>query len=213
MGLFDGDSKHKKSDLITLQNIVLDIEEKKLMVSEEFLDQMVKIYISKFMKKINNNICDISKVASLTVFFKKYDFVMSNLEELIKIEPLYRFNKPVPTDYKKQIEDNLPVFMNSYITKNWRKVMPSTYESVKTDPKVDKRLKNFFETFIPFQNRLPEESKEYLEKLRESVYPPEETPENVSLEEKPSEEAVSEFVPETFERIEPDSSNAPGTGE
>ena len=65
MGLFDNEAKQKKNNLIALQNIVLEINEKKLQVSEEFLEKMTKIYISKYLKVINEQMADMGKLSNI----------------------------------------------------------------------------------------------------------------------------------------------------
>ena len=51
MGLFSPNQSKLKQ--IELQNIIFGTEEKKLMVSQEFLDDMTKAYVTKRMKNVN----------------------------------------------------------------------------------------------------------------------------------------------------------------
>lgn len=193
MGFFDNDSKQKKNNLIALQNIVLEIDEKKLQVSEEFLDKMTKIYISKYMKNINEIVCDINKLTNIGLLFKKYDAIMSNLNELIKIEPLYRFNKPVPTEFKAQLESNLTEYCNSLISREWKKVSAAS-DVKRNDPNQEKKMIKFFDTFELYEERLPKASLKLLEKLHSSAFP-----EKEKKDEKPH---LTDFVPEEFEKLE-----------
>ena len=51
----DTASKRTKQEKIALQNLLFGTSEKKLMVSDEFLNNMSSKYISKRMKTINSN--------------------------------------------------------------------------------------------------------------------------------------------------------------
>lgn len=194
MGIFGMDAK-KKNDLIMLQNIVLNIDEKKLQVSQEFLEKMTKIYISRYMKIVNEHVSELSKVSSISYLFKRYDLALSNLDELIKIEHLYRFNKPIPSEYKKQIESGINEFVNSFIYRNWRKISPAHPVNVNEDAQ-KKKYRAFFDSFLPYEERLPSSSKEILASLREDALPLDAAVDKITSEE------VSEFVPMEFENID-----------
>lgn len=199
MGLFDSESKQHKLNMVTLQNIVLDMNEKKLQVSEDFLDQMTKIYISKYMKVINAQVADLGKLTNIGLLYKKYDIIEDNLNELIKIEGLYKFNKPVPSEYKAQLFKSQEEFVNLIITKEWKKICPSSGVS-RDDPNREKKCRNFFESFEPYESKMNESSLKLLKKLYDSVFPEkEEEPQLVSGTESSEEENA--FVPEEFEQI------------
>lgn len=198
MSIFGNESKQRKNELIQLQNIVLEINEKKLQVSEEFLDKMTKIYISKYMKVVNEQVADLGKLTNIGLLFKKYDIIMSNLDELIKIEPLYKFNKPTPSEYKAQIEGSLDDFVNALISREWRKIKPIN-GSIREDPMQEKKFTAFFDSFAMYENRLPETSAVLLKRLKDDVFPPkEDAPANLN-DAQPDE---SGFTPETFETVE-----------
>lgn len=199
MGIFGMDAK-KKNDLIMLQNIVLNIDEKKLQVSQEFLDKMTKIYISRYMKVINEHVSELGKVSSIAYLFKRYDLALSNLDELIKIEHLYRFNKPIPSEYKKQIESGINEFVNSYIYRTWRKISPAHSVNVNEEAQ-KKKYRSFFDSFLPYEERLPASSKEILANLREDVLPLDAAVDKITSEE------ASDFVPMEFENIDPSELN------
>lgn len=172
MGLFDSESKKRKQDLVTLQNIVLEIDEKKLQVSEEFLGQMTKIYISKYMKPVNENLSDMSRISSMSLLFRKYDAVIKNLDRLIEIEPYYKYRKVKPSEYKAELEEKLDSFTNSLIVREWKKVKPSG-QAVREDPMLESKVRKFFEMFTPFKSRLPQSSLDLLDSLYKSAFPEE----------------------------------------
>ncbi len=191
MGIFNSDSKQKKNELIMLQNIVLDIDEKKLQVSEEFLEKMTKIYISKYMKVVNEQAPDLTKTTTVALLFKKYDLIILNLEELIKIEPYYKFNRPGPTEFKFRLEASLPEYINGFISREWRKIKPINGQI--RDAVAESKCQKFFDSFIPYESRLPQVCSDTLDKLRESVFG---TSENKN--EAPELSLESEFKPEEF---------------
>ena len=197
MGLFDTDSKQRRNKQIQLQNIILEIDEKKLQVSEEFLEKMTKIYISKYLKIINDNISSITKVTNIGLLFKKYDSIMKNLDELIKIEDLHRFRHPTPSEYKEMLEERLDKFIMSLISREWRKIAPQNSAEA-SDPIFEKKWKSFFDSFEPYNDRLTDNARSTLEQLKNGVFPPEETVEE------PDMQLVSEdeFISESFEAID-----------
>ena len=198
MSIFDNESRQRRNKQIQLQNIILEIDEKKLQVSEEFLEKMTKIYISKYLKVINDNISSINKVTNIGLLFKKYDIVMKNIDELIKIEDLHRFRHPTPSEYKEMIEDRLDHFIMSLISREWRKIAPQN-NSETTDPNLEKRWKAFFASFEPYEDRLTDNAITTLEQLKNGVFPPQ-TPAEVQEDLRLVSE--DEFIPETFEAAE-----------
>lgn len=172
MGLFDSESKKRKQDLVSLQNIVLDIDEKKLQVSEEFLEQMTKIYISRYMKTVNECLSDMSRISSISLLFRKYDTALKNLDKLMEIEPCYKYRRTPPSEYKADLEEKLDHFTNSLIAREWKKVKPSG-QKVREDPMLESKVRKFFDTYTPFKPRLPQSSIELLDSLYNSAFPEE----------------------------------------
>ena len=172
MSLFDKESKKRKQDLISLQNIVLDIDEKKLQVSEEFLGQMTKIYISRYMKTVNENLSDMSRISSISLLFRKYDVVLKNLDKLMEIEPYYKYRRTPPSEYRAELEEKLDHFTNSLIAREWKKVKTSG-QKVREDPMLETKVRNFFDTYEPFKSRLPQSSLDLLDSLYKSAFPEE----------------------------------------
>lgn len=198
MFFLDNESKQRRNKQVQLQNIILEIDEKKLQVSEEFLEKMTKIYISKYLKIINENISSINKVTNISLLFKKYDSIMKNLDELIKIEGLHRFRHPTPSEYKEMIEERLDKFIMPLISREWRKIAPQNNAEA-SDPIFEKKWKAFFASFEPYEDRLTDNAKITLEQLKNGVFPPE-APEEEEQELHLADE--NEFIPETFENVD-----------
>lgn len=118
MGLFSPNQAKLKQ--IELQNIIFGTEEKKLMVSQEFLDEMTKAYVTKRMKNVNKMSEFIVATKSPRKFFTAYDTLIKDIDELINLEKYYTFKKPVPTEFKREIDDKLPRYTENMINRAWK---------------------------------------------------------------------------------------------
>ncbi|MGN1137726.1 MAG: hypothetical protein ACI4SF_16090 [Oscillospiraceae bacterium] len=192
------DKKNKKKNMIALQNIVMDINESTLQVSEEFLDKITKIYISKRMSLINSTLENMAKIRSISLLCSRIDAVMAEIDELIKIEPYYVFNDPVPTKYKELVAQSEDKYINNLITREWR-TLRSRSDYTHGDRKIDENYREFLDSFVPYYSRLTPETAARLAELKQSVFPPE-------SEKKTEEEAPpsDEFVEEKFPTLSPD---------
>lgn len=198
MSFFDNERKKQRNKQIQLQNIILEIDEKKLQVSEEFLEKMTKIYISKYMKIVNENMANINKITNIGLLFKKYDCILKALDELIKIEELYKFRHPTPSEYKEMTEAHLNGFIMSLISREWRKIAPQN-NSESVDPKFERKCRSFFDSFTPYYDRLTNNARTTLTQLETNVFPPEDPEvkqEDIHLVDE------DEFVPEAFEAVD-----------
>lgn len=204
---FDSEAKKKKQQIIELQNIILDIDEKKLQVSEEFLAKMVKIYISRYMKQVNEHLTEMGKAPNIALLFRHYDIIGNNLEMLIKIEPYHKFKKPAPSEYKAQLEEKLDEYINSLIAREWRKIKPSNSGVIMDDPALEKKVRNFFATFTSYGSRMPQSSRDLLKKIYDSAFPSEAENKENDISSTPNEQSPAEgsdgFVEEVFEKIDP----------
>ena len=90
------------------------------MVSNEFLDEMTKVYISKRMKSINNATTSISTTKSPKAFFGYFDSIQSSLEELITLEKYYSFKKPIPSEFKKNLEAKKDKYILAMLNRAWK---------------------------------------------------------------------------------------------
>lgn len=118
MGLFSPNPSKLKQ--IELQNIIFGTEEKKLMVSPEFLDEMTKAYVTKRMKNVNKMSEFIVATRSPRKFFTAYDSLSKDIDELIVLEKYYTFKKPVPTEFKTEIDSKIPRYTENMINRAWK---------------------------------------------------------------------------------------------
>lgn len=162
MGLFN---KKGNADKIQLQNIVLGINEKKLEVSEEFLQNMTKVYVSKRMKLINDTISGFEQLSRVSVYFKKMVYVDRLLGELIAIEPYYIFKYPGPTEYKRQLEENDENYINQILNRSWKYIR---YDS--NSQTINPEVSAYFSDAKLVWDKLPEASRSMLEELHRTVY-------------------------------------------
>ncbi len=109
-----------KENKIALQNIIFKTSERKLMVSDKFLCDMTKKYISKHIKEINSLTSYMQTTKFPDRFFKFSFKIQENLEQLIIIEPYFIFTKPVPSAFKKDFLTKLPDSISHFISKNWK---------------------------------------------------------------------------------------------
>ena len=163
MALFE---KNKSDpDRVALQNLVLGINEKKLEVSDEFLDEMSKIYVSKRMKLVNESVESFSGVQDVRVLYSKYTYINALLDELEKIEPYYSYNTPVPSEYRKMLEDSKPGYVNQIITRAWRVLGYNTGTAMSQN-----EIDRFFEVYKALFEILPDDSQQLVDELHKGVY-------------------------------------------
>lgn len=162
MGLFN---KKGNSDKIQLQNIVLGINEKKLEVSEEFLQNMTKVYISKRMKLINDTIGGFEQLSRVSLYFKKIAYVDRLLDELIAIEPYYIFKYPKPSEYKRQLEENEDNYISQILNRSWKYIR---YDA--NSQTINPEVSAYFSDAKSVWDKLPEVSRNMLSELHNNVY-------------------------------------------
>lgn len=118
MGLFSPNPTKQKQ--IELQNILFNTNEKKLMVSPDFLHNMAVNYTSKRMKTVNKMNTGLVSTKTPRHFFAYYDIMMQNLDELITIEPYHEFKDPKPSEFKKMINDKLNKYIEAMLNRTWK---------------------------------------------------------------------------------------------
>ncbi len=161
MSLFSGNPNKNKQ--IELQNIIFGTNEKKLMVSPEFLDNMTKQYISKRMKTINQKMEIIFATKSPKNFFNSYDSVMESLDELILIQKHHEFKKPIPSEFKKSIEAKKDRYIEAMINRVWK----DANVKANFNPSLDEKRSP--EKFAPAINELLEYKSKYTPVLLEHI--------------------------------------------
>lgn len=167
MGLFSDNST--KSKQIELQNIIFGTNEKKLMVSNEFLNEMSKAYVTKRMKNINKMQSVFVTTKSPKRFFMSYESVIADLDELINIERLYTFKKPVPSEFKKSIESKKEHYIESMIKRAWKDVNQKSGVAAgeKKDPQ---KFGPMLDEMLEYRSEYSKVMLDLIDQFYESVY-------------------------------------------
>lgn len=216
MALFSGSANKQKQ--IELQNIIFGTNEKKLMVSNEFLDEMTKVYISKRMKSINNATTSISTTKSPKVFFGCYDSIQSSLKELIALEKYYTFKKPIPSEFKKNLEAKKDKYILAMLNRAWKSANnKANYDPTAGIPRSPEQFGPILDEMIEFRDQYTDAIFGHVDRFYTSVYEhsidyvPEPEPNELSEEEAAAlaaegaegaeaagDDGIQEFVPEDF---------------
>lgn len=217
MALFSGGAN--KSKQVELQNIIFGTNEKKLMVSNEFLDEMTKVYISKRMKSINNAMSSVSTTKSPRTFFGCLDSIHDSLKELIVLEKYYSFKKPVPTEFKKNLEAKKDKYVLAMINRAWKNAnTKANYDPTAGVPRSPEQFGPILDEMIEFRDQYTEATFGHIDRFYTSVYEhnidyvPEPEPEEELSEEDAaalaaesaesaeaaSDDGIQEFIPEDF---------------
>lgn len=101
MGLFSFGNKY-----VELQNIVLKINEKKMVVSKNELISAVNLYISDRTRIIGDCVRLINTTKKPDIFLKRFEMLKDNSKELEKIEKFELFKRPYPSEQLQTIIDN-----------------------------------------------------------------------------------------------------------
>lgn len=112
--------KLDKQTKVELQNFLFGTSEKKLMVSEEFLNKMIVKYISKRMKIINTAYSNLHTTRSAIFFSKNAQEIEKHIEDLIVLEKYYPFKNPVPSIYKRNYLAHKPAAITGMINRVWK---------------------------------------------------------------------------------------------
>lgn len=201
MGLFAPNPTHQRQ--IDLQNIIFGTDEKKLMVSQNFLNDMAKSYVSKRMKNVNKMSENIAATKSPRKFFTCYDSMMNDLDELIKLERehLYIFKKPTPTEFKKLVKSKKDRYTENMINRAWKEANQRNYFQAgdKRDPA---KYGPFLTEILEFQDRYSRVVLDLVDSFYMSVYDESfRKPEIIELPPEPEPETVQQAI-ETAEAEE-----------
>ena len=169
MALFSGNSNKAKQ--VELQNIIFGTNEKKLMVSNEFLDEMTKVYISKRMKSINAATTSISTTKSPRAFFGYFDSIQSNLEELIALEKYYQFKKPVPSEFKKNLEEKKDKYILAMLNRAWKHTNNrANYDPTSGLPRSPEQFGPILDEMVEFRDQYTDAIFGHVDRFYTSVY-------------------------------------------
>lgn len=192
MGLFAPNPAKLKQ--IELQNTIFGTTETKLMVSQDFLNDMAKNYVSKRMKNINKMAENIAATKSPRKFFTCYDAMMNDLDELINLERLYTFKKPTPTEFKRRINMRMDRYTENMINRAWKEANQRNYFQAgeKRDPA---KYGPFLNEILEFKDRYSAVVLDLVDTFYTSVY--DESFRKPPVEEPPPAEDVFEEAAET----------------
>ena len=167
MGLFSPNQAKLKQ--IELQNIIFGTEEKKLMVSQEFLDEMTKAYVTKRMKNVNKMSEYIVATKSPRKFFTAYDALIKDIDELIVLEKYHTFKKPVPTEFKMEIDSKMPRYTENMINRAWKDA--NKQNKFKADGKREPSLyAPYLNEMLEYQDRYSPILLDLIDSFYQSVY-------------------------------------------
>ncbi|MDE7303587.1 MAG: hypothetical protein K2N60_09765 [Oscillospiraceae bacterium] len=189
MALFSANPNKLKQ--IELQNIIFGTDEKKLMVSNEFLDEMTKVYISKRMKVINRAMENLSTTKSPRAFFGYIDSINESLKDLIVLEKYYSFKKPVPTEFKKNLEEKKDKYILAMLNRAWKHTNnKANYDPTSGLPRSPEQFGPILEEMVEFRDQYTEAIFGHVERFYTSVY--EHSIDYVEPEPEPEEELSEE---------------------
>lgn len=159
--------KLDKQTKVELQNFLFGTSEKKLMVSEDFLNGMTIKYISKRMKIINTSFANLHTTRSAVFFFKNTAEIEKYIEDLIILEKYYPFKNPVPSIYKRNYLAHKPAAITGMINRVWKTALQKYPLKDDESPEdISPAALNFYDQVI---NELLSEKDNYSEKDMEMI--------------------------------------------
>lgn len=142
-------SKLDKQTKVELQNFLFGTSEKKLMVSDDFLNGMTVKYISKRMKIINAAFSNLHATRSAVFFFKNTAEIEKYIEDLIILEKYYPFKNPVPSIYKRNYLAHKPAAITGMINRVWKTALQKYPLNEDTAPEdISPAALNFYDQVI-----------------------------------------------------------------
>lgn len=198
---------YDKKKQIELQNIIFGTNEKKLMVSPEFLAEMTKHYISKKMKTINQTMEGIAATKNLQSFFNYFDTIFTALDELIVLQDYHTFKEPTPSVVKKSLTAKKGRYIIALLNRIWKDAnLKAKYDARSDVPRKVEDFAPVLDEMLLYMEQYTPDSIDVLNKFYSSVYGHNIGEEPVIDEsDMPTDEFVSsgdEFVEEEFPAAE-----------
>ncbi len=198
---------YDKKKQIELQNIIFGTNEKKLMVSPEFLTEMTKHYISKRMKTINQTMEGIAATKNLQSFFNYFDTIFEALDELIVLQDYHTFKEPVPSVVKKTLLAKKGRYIIALLNRIWKDAnLKAKYDARSEIPRKVEDFAPVLDEMLLYMEQYTPDSIDVLNKFYSSVYGYNIGEEPVIDEtDMPTDEFVpsgDEFVEEEFPAVE-----------
>jgi len=131
MGLF----RKSKSELLEWQNIIAP-NTPKLMWNEKQLKEFTQRSVTESIKMIQEsmNLCNTTKKPS--VFFKRYDIILYQLDVLSRLEKFVSFSGDKPTKKLKEVKNNKYSETNKMIDRAWDDTMQKVNNLKKESAKI-----------------------------------------------------------------------------
>lgn len=198
---------YDKKKQIELQNIIFGTNEKKLMVSPEFLAEMTKHYISKRMKTINQTMEGIAATKNLQSFFTYFDTIFTALDELIVLQDYHTFKEPTPSVVKKGLIAKKGRYIIALLNRIWKDAnLKAKYDARSDVPRKVEDFAPVLDEMLLYMEQYTPDSIDVLNKFYSSVYGHNIGEEPVIDEsDMPTDEFVpsgDEFVEEEFPAVE-----------
>lgn len=191
---------YDKKKQIELQNIIFGTNEKKLMVSPEFLAEMTKHYISKRMKTINQTMESIAATKNLQSFFNYFETIFTALDELIVLQDYHTFKEPPPSVVKKALIAKKGRYIIALLNRIWKDAnLKAKYDARSELPRKVEDFAPVLDEMLIYKDQYTPDSMDVLNKFYSSVY-------GYNIGEEPvideTEMPTDEFVPSEDEFME-----------
>lgn len=191
---------YDKKKQIELQNLIFGTNEKKLMVSSEFLAEMTKRYVSQRMKSINQNMEGIAATKSPKNFFSYLDKIFKALDELIALQKYHTFKEPIPSVVKNALIAKKGRYIVAMFNRVWKEAnLKARYDARSEEPRRVEDFGPVLDELMVYMDQYTPDSIDVLNKFYSSVY-------GHNIGEEPvvdeSDMPTDEFVPSDDEFIE-----------
>lgn len=167
MGLFNGLYKNyglPKDKVLEWQFLVTGSDINTVKLSKKQLVDGTEMIVSNHRKIINDCVRLVNETLSPSVFFERYDLLISEMAQLVPFEPFYNFNKSINAQLV-QLKTNRAKNEKAFINKYYLSVVEAA-NSLKTETGRVNRINKFFEIMNQYKDCMQAESWEYLNDLR-----------------------------------------------
>lgn len=139
--------------LLAVQNAISPIHSDTLTGTPKQIEQRFHAYISNHTTSLNDASQKMNKADNPKSFFEAADKYKEEIEALCKAENQDFFPiKPLPSDIKKQFEQELPENINSMIIRMWKSYQEQAVK-LKTDRGKKNRIRTFFDVISLYSDK------------------------------------------------------------
>ena len=162
---------YDKKKQIELQNLIFGTNEKKLMVSPEFLAEMTKRYISKRITGINKNMEGIAATKNPKNFFSYLDKIFEALDELIALQKYHTFKEPIPSVVKNALIAKKGRYIIAMFNRVWKEAnLKARYDARLEEPRKVEDFGPVLDELMVYIDQYTPDSIDVLNKFYSSVY-------------------------------------------